>query len=174
MPFAELRDFYAIAVYFAALTLWTFGHLSSARETPNDTLKDSGRSSGVQPEGQPSVLVINREETSAARSFVSGRKLTPVLQPVMSKLQSDGMESYDGTVVGLDDSNAVFQMARDPLPAQFSCRMRITAAACGEYGEVDGRSWQSARRSVFKVCKSGGTSTVVQIIILSLPLYHVT
>ncbi|KFZ03966.1 hypothetical protein V502_10519 [Pseudogymnoascus sp. VKM F-4520 (FW-2644)] len=119
MPRTELRDFYAIAVYFASLALWTFGHLSSP-DTPNG-LRGQNNHSSLESDSNSNCtfLAINSEDISGARSFIAGRQTTPVLVPVKSKLPFKETESNNNALVRLDDPNMILQMAQDLYRSNF-------------------------------------------------------
>jgi hypothetical protein len=112
MPPAELRDFYAIAVYFASLVLWAFGHLSISKISPNGSVNRNNPSS-LDSNGKSTFVVLNSEETSSARSFIAGRQVTPALTAVVSNRHSKLPGAQGGTFIQLDDPNTVLQMARD-------------------------------------------------------------
>ena len=120
MPLTELRDFYAIAVYFASLALWTFGHLSSPRDTPNG-LGGQNNHSSLESDSNSSctLLAINSEDISGARSFIAGRQTTPVLVPVKSKLPFKETGANNNALVRLDDPNMILQMAQDLYRSNF-------------------------------------------------------
>jgi hypothetical protein len=121
MPAAELRDFYAIAVYFASLTLWAYGHVSSSRETLIASSSHSSRTT-LEKEGDSNYrfFVINSEDISGGRhAYISGRYITPVLTPVRSSIDSMIQGTYGGKLVRLDDPNAVLQVARDLYRSNF-------------------------------------------------------
>ncbi|KAE9363819.1 hypothetical protein N431DRAFT_489671 [Stipitochalara longipes BDJ] len=106
MPQAELRDFYAIAVHFASLALWAFGHQTNSKDTINNP-KSQKNFSSLQPDASSNdnFIVINSEESSAARSFIAGRHITPCLAPVAG--------NHSDTIVRLDDPNSVLNMAQN-------------------------------------------------------------
>lgn len=112
MPPAELRDFYAIAVYFASLALWAFGHLSTSTGSLNDSVNRNNRVS-LDSNGKGTFIALNSEETSSARSFIAGHRVTPVLTAVVSNRHSKPPRTRDSTYIQLDDPNAVLQMSRD-------------------------------------------------------------
>jgi hypothetical protein len=120
MPPAELRDFYAIAVYFASLTIWAFGHLTSSKATinsPQNRNNCSSQDSEVNDSG--TFAVINREENPATRSFIAGRQITPVLTTAISNKSFTAAGSNSDTLVRLNNTNAVLQMARDLYRGNF-------------------------------------------------------
>jgi hypothetical protein len=112
MPPAELRDFYAIAVYFASLALWAFGHVSASKDHTNDPVNRHTPAS-LDSTSKSTFVVLNSDETSNARSFIAGRQITPVLAAVVFNWHSKRPEAQDGALIQLDDPNAVLQMARD-------------------------------------------------------------
>lgn len=120
MPRTELRDFYAIAVYFASLALWTFGHLSSPRDTPNG-LRGQNNHSSLESDSNSNCtfLAINSEDISGARSFIAGRQTTPVLVPVKSKMPFKETGANNNALVRLDDPNMILQMAQDLYRSNF-------------------------------------------------------
>ncbi len=70
MPPAELRDFHAIAVYFASLTLWAYGLLSSS----NDTRESDGHALPSRTQEERDNLVhmsLDGPETRETRVFLS-------------------------------------------------------------------------------------------------------
>ncbi|KFZ04650.1 hypothetical protein V501_09106 [Pseudogymnoascus sp. VKM F-4519 (FW-2642)] len=112
MPPAELRDFYAIAVYFASLALWAFGHVSASKDHTNDPVNRHTPAS-LDSTSKSTFVVLNSDETSNAHSFIAGRQITPVLAAVVFNRHSKRPEAQDGALIQLDDPNAVLQMARD-------------------------------------------------------------
>ncbi len=70
MPPASLRDFNAVAVYFASLTLWVYGLLSS--NSPQESASaDIGRKSQSQPNHSPRGLVLlDGEENRDTKAFI--------------------------------------------------------------------------------------------------------
>ena len=120
MPPAELRDFYAIAVYFASLALWAFGHLASSRDGSN-VLKKGTNPILQDPDGSGSrsLVIINGDEVLETRSFIAGRPMTPVLTPVVTKSSFNQSRTHKGALVRLDDPNAVLQIARDLYQSNF-------------------------------------------------------
>jgi hypothetical protein len=84
MPPTGLRRFRAMAVYFAGLTLWTYGLLSAAPHTgtvldggcllPNQTRK--GRESLERP---TDLVILDGEETRETRSFLQHGRGAPGL-----------------------------------------------------------------------------------------------
>lgn len=113
MPPAELRDFYAIAVYFASLALWAFGHLSTSKGSPNGSVNWNNNPVSLDSNGKITFVVLNSDEASSAHSFIAGRQITPALTAVLSNRHSKLPAAQDGTLIQLDDPNAVLQMARD-------------------------------------------------------------
>ncbi|KFY28340.1 hypothetical protein V491_00522 [Pseudogymnoascus sp. VKM F-3775] len=112
IPPTELRDLYAIAVYFASLALWAFGHLSTSKVSPNGSVNQS-KPASLDSNDKSAFIVLNGEETSSARSFIAGRQITPALRTVVSNRHSKSLGTQDATFIQLDDPNAVLEMARD-------------------------------------------------------------
>jgi hypothetical protein len=118
MPPAELRDIYAIAVYFASLTLWTFGHLLSSCNASNGS-KVGNNCFSIDIDGNSNFVIINGEQVVGAHSFIAGRQVIPILTPVSEVGSKEIGYSNQGTPVRLDDPNAVLQMARDMYQSNF-------------------------------------------------------
>ncbi|KAL3426552.1 C6 transcription factor [Phlyctema vagabunda] len=113
MPPAQLRDFYAIAVYFSSLTLWTFGHLSDCSYRVNTPKGQSiRRSLDAHSSSTKAILIINSEETVTSRSFIAGRQTTLYLTPVTSTGIYNELIAQDDGLVPLNNPNAVLQAAR--------------------------------------------------------------
>jgi hypothetical protein len=120
MPPAELRDFFAIAVYFASLALWAFGHLASFEGTHNGSTNQQDYASiESDANGNGNFVVINCEETSSIRPFIAGHQATPVLTTVSFGLSFTEAGRHTDGLVRLDDPNSVLQMARDLYRANF-------------------------------------------------------
>ncbi|PQE22019.1 c6 transcription factor protein [Rutstroemia sp. NJR-2017a BBW] len=110
MPSTELRDFYAIAVYFAALCLWAFGHITFS--------KNRREFSGMNSDRMASSVVINAEDTTEVRSFITGRKLNPVLaRPTYQRCFNETPGKH--SLISLDDPNSVLEMARELYKSNF-------------------------------------------------------
>jgi hypothetical protein len=70
MPLAELRDFHAIAVYFASLTLWAYGLVSSSNVTQD--IEGQTLPSHTQEERDRTVHVsLDGPETRETRVFLT-------------------------------------------------------------------------------------------------------
>jgi hypothetical protein len=70
MPPAELRDFHAIAVYFASLTLWAYGHVSNSNGAHESDAQNL--TSRAQEELDNSIQVpLDGPETRETRVFLS-------------------------------------------------------------------------------------------------------
>jgi hypothetical protein len=117
MPPAELRDFYAVAVYFASLTLWAYGHLSSSRNGRNSS-RNLNSISSVEEDAN-GYVIINSETTVGERAFISGRPIIPALTNVFPKMgyRVHGIQS--DTLVSLKNPKAVLQFARDLYRSNF-------------------------------------------------------
>jgi hypothetical protein len=110
MPPAELRDFYAIAVYFAALCLWSYGHIIFC--------KNRRDFSGMNSDRISSSIVLNAEDTTDVRSFITGRRLNPMLLRPSSEMrfhETPGKPSH----ISLEDPNSVLDMARELYKSNF-------------------------------------------------------
>jgi len=111
-PPAELRDFYAVAVYFASLALWSFGHLSISKNSFNSSKNHNNRAD-LDDDGNGNFLVINSEEISGPRSFIAGRHSIPVLTHMTSKAGFDSTGTQHEKLVRLNNPNGVLQLARE-------------------------------------------------------------
>ncbi len=77
MPPAELRDFYAIAVYFASLTLWAYGLISSSPDLVNSYGQMPPK---TQEERENSVHVsLDGLENRETRAFIASGQGIPGL-----------------------------------------------------------------------------------------------
>ena len=112
LPATELRDFNAIAVYFAALTMWTYGHLSitSVCNLPGAASQLDQSSAS---HNDPSFVLINRQESSETRAFIAGRMEAPALSTTTPKAATDENDTSSETVIKLSNPNAVLKLARD-------------------------------------------------------------
>lgn len=117
MPPAGLRDFLAIAVYFASLTLWTYSNLcpSSSR---NGSERPKSRLSNLQD--TTSIAVVDGPETRETRAFISGHLDNPALTLVKSlEPIIENLNGNDATTVRLTDPNAALKIARDLYRSNF-------------------------------------------------------
>ncbi|KAL2066177.1 hypothetical protein VTL71DRAFT_2248, partial [Oculimacula yallundae] len=115
MPPAGLRDFFAIAVYFASLTLWTYSSLcpSSSR---HGSERPKSRLSHLQD--TTSMAVVDGPETRETRAFISGHLDSPALTAV--RAVEPILESLGGvTTVRLVEPNAALKIARDLYRGNF-------------------------------------------------------
>lgn len=110
MPPTELRDFFTIAVYFASLTLWAYGHLLAS--TVRDTRERS--ESNFQSHGGSnltSLAVLDSSESPETRTFILKGLGTPGLASMTSP--SDMLDSERrNCFVELSNPNAVLDRAR--------------------------------------------------------------
>ncbi|KAK0127676.1 hypothetical protein ONS96_007195 [Cadophora gregata f. sp. sojae] len=117
MPPAGLRDFLAIAVYFASLTIWTYSHLcpSSSR---NGSERPKSRLSHLQDTS--SVAIIDGEETRETRAFLSGHLDSTALTLIKSvEPIIEGFGGSNATIIKLADPNAALKIARDIYRSNF-------------------------------------------------------
>jgi hypothetical protein len=140
MPPAEMRDFYAIAVYFASLAIWAYGHLTTSKDTPNSSPKiqdDDASFLKLDARLNGNFIVLNSEETSSFRPFIAGRQITPVLATAAG--------NHNDTFISLDDPNSVLQMARslyrgnfpiedEPMPPLVENMGNLMRDLCGASG----------------------------------------
>lgn len=113
MPPAELRDFYAIAVYFASLTMWAYGYVTAT--TPPGSERSKAPSLPCRTPNSShniSLVLLDGPETRETRAFVASGQGTPALSPASPRFTPS---SHDGHVefITLGDPNAVLKSARD-------------------------------------------------------------
>jgi hypothetical protein len=118
MPPAELRDFYAVVVYFASLALWAYGHLSSPgmRDATEQTRSTRQTDKARNDLSQVNLLGTKSRET---KTFISTGQGTPILT-LAGLLSMHGLaESGNVSVVPLSSPNAVLKMARNLYRSNF-------------------------------------------------------
>jgi len=118
LPHSDLRDFYAIAVYFASLAIWAFGHLTTSKKN-TDVPKSQDHTPFPQLNAgcKENLVLLNSEESSGTCSFIAGRPITPCLAPVAG--------IHIDSFITLDDPNSILQMARDLYRANFPFEERM-------------------------------------------------
>lgn len=140
MPPAEMRDFYAIAVYFASLSIWAYGHLTTSKDTPKSSPKIQDEDASflkLDARFNGNFIVLNSEETSSFRPFIAGRQITPVLATVTG--------NHSDSFISLDNPNSVLQMARslyrgnfpiedEPMPPLVENMGNLMRDLCGASG----------------------------------------
>jgi hypothetical protein len=111
LPPAELRGFYAIAVYFASLTLWAYAQLSS--NTRQNHLQSRSQRPQMRDEG-PLQIWLDAPETRDSRTFISMAHGVPGLN----------MSTKDRSPIftPLDDPNVVLKIAHEIYRANFPLR----------------------------------------------------
>jgi len=113
----SLRRFYAMAVYFAGLTLWTYGLLSTA--TPGSS--SFGRNGATnadssstrrekEPLGSADMVVLDGEETRETRAFLQLARGAP------------GLSHGGGGVEPLSNPSSVLMITRSVLRDNFPVR----------------------------------------------------
>lgn len=112
LPPASLRDFNAIAVYFACLTLWAYGLLScSASRHGSDPEVGSGNRSGA-------YILMDSEENRETRAFLQLDRGVPGL--TLNGNPADGVESLSNPSVVLSVARGIFRnnfpVVSEPLP----------------------------------------------------------
>jgi len=114
LPAAELRDFYAVAVYFACLTMWTYGHLSVSSAC-NSSKATGSVSQSLTPVDDSPIVHVNGKESSETRAFIAGRMYMPALISINSKAAMGEQQEEAGNEksIKLSDPNAVLKQARD-------------------------------------------------------------
>jgi hypothetical protein len=112
LPAAELRDFYAIAVYFASITMWAYAYLAnSASRTIFERLKTSR---GLSDSHNGHLFVIlNGPETREIHTFITGSQGAPTLMPLTPRLTLGISGTRSDAFVILSDPNAALKMTRD-------------------------------------------------------------
>ncbi|TGO07810.1 hypothetical protein BTUL_0244g00070 [Botrytis tulipae] len=119
---AQLRDFYTVAVYFASLTMWAYGHLSNSitRESNHETKKTRD-----SPQSEINLIGPGSRET---RTFISSGQGTPVL--ILAPRNSTDIDATTGrsetedftlnnAKIRLSNPNEVLKMARDLYRSNF-------------------------------------------------------
>ncbi|TDZ29482.1 Nicotinate catabolism cluster-specific transcription factor [Colletotrichum spinosum] len=112
LPPASLRDFNAIAVYFACLTLWAYGLLScSASRHGSDQEASSGRPTS-------GLILMDSEENRETRAFLQLDRGIPGL--TLNGNPADGIESLSNPSVVLSICRDIFRnnfpVVSEPLP----------------------------------------------------------
>lgn len=112
LPPAELRGFYAIAVYFASLTLWVYGLMSnSSSPTPTNgrTIPSSTSNTNTPTPGSKSRenVILNDPESRSTRAFLSLSQGQP------------GLTNSQGEFGGLGVSGFVLNTAREIYRGNF-------------------------------------------------------
>ncbi|KAF6843178.1 C6 transcription factor [Colletotrichum musicola] len=110
LPPASLRDFNAIAVYFACLTLWAYGLLSCAASRH-----------GSEPDvgsGGRGYILMDSEENRETRAFLQLDRGVPGL--TINGNPADGVESLSNPSVVLSIARDIFRnnfpVVSEPLP----------------------------------------------------------
>lgn len=70
---AQLRDFYAVALYFASLAMWAYGHLSNSNARDSIHQPPKPRDSS-----QPEINLIG-SDSRETRAFISHGQGRPIL-----------------------------------------------------------------------------------------------
>lgn len=116
LPPASLRDFNALAVYFACLTLWAYGLLSCAASR-NGSEPDNG-SGGSGGSGGRGYILMDSEENRETRAFLQLDRGVPGL--TVNGNPVDGVESLSNPSVVLSIARDIFRnnfpVVSEPLP----------------------------------------------------------
>lgn len=119
MPPAGLRDFLAVAVYFASLTLWTYGHLRQPSSRNESERPHVSRATNIS-DNTTSIAVVDGPETRGTRAFLSGHLDAPALTCVEALRPSlPTPDDNIATTVRLTDPNAALKIARDLYRSNF-------------------------------------------------------
>lgn len=104
-----LRDFYAIALYHAGLTLWAYGLLSNETNRPPERRSRSFSTSGHRNSMSLSqeAVFLDGSETADTQKFISLNRAAPVIQRRSLPSDKPGVES--GDTVSLQDPGAVME-----------------------------------------------------------------
>lgn len=108
MPLAELRDFYAIAVYFGSLTMWTYGHLAPCNSR-DAAIQSKEKNQSFEPPSNHLLAILNGLECRQTRTFI----LKGLATPALTALASSELEGRKESIVMLNDPNEVLEMARN-------------------------------------------------------------
>ena len=122
-PAGLLRDFYAVALYHAGLTLWAYGLLSKdvARALPqnkaySETLSDKRSSVSLSHHQHQETVCIDRRESPDTQKFIALSRAVPAIHRVSPDLHlhnNHGEQSIEGVerqeLVLLDDPKAVME-----------------------------------------------------------------
>ncbi|KAM0134050.1 hypothetical protein ACHAO1_005878 [Botrytis cinerea] len=119
---AQLRDFHAVALYFASLTMWAYGHLSNSltRESNNEINKTRDYS-------QPEINLMG-PDSRETRTFIStGQGAAILIRAPRNALDINNTtgtsENDDFTLnnekIQLSNPNSVLKMARDLFRSNF-------------------------------------------------------
>jgi hypothetical protein len=101
---AELRGFYAIAVYLASLTLWVFGHMTnSSSPTEDDGPPQPEMLQSNTSQNHTSQVLLDGPENRETRMFLSFNQGRPGLSAVNG--------NYQLCFESLEDPNIVFRIA---------------------------------------------------------------
>lgn len=96
---AQCRGFNAVAVYYASLTLWIYGLMTSASRLPSNANME--QITGLSKER----IVLNEAESSSTRSWRSSNDGIPGLNNVTS----DGIEQF----VSVEATDQILQLGRE-------------------------------------------------------------
>lgn len=111
-----LRDFYAIALYHAGLTLWAYGILVNESSQPDAQRPRSFSSSGARAATSLSqeVVFLDGHETADTQKFISLARATPAIRKRSAVFkQPEGTDSRD--VISLDDPRSVMDTVTNVL-----------------------------------------------------------
>ncbi|OWO98568.1 hypothetical protein B2J93_2886 [Marssonina coronariae] len=113
MPPAGLRDFFAVAVHFAGLTLWAYGHLSPPAS-------EYATAIGTERIDPNAIAVVDGPETRETRAFIAGHLNAPALSSVeASERNSSTAEQSRSLHLRLDEPNVALKIARDLYRSNF-------------------------------------------------------
>lgn len=118
IPATELRDFYAIAVYFASITMWAYAHLLSSASRNLSEQSKAARPLHDPLDGR-SFVILNGPETHETRAFIMGSSSTPALMPLTPCLTLRTSGPHSDAFVILSDPNSALKMACDLFRSNF-------------------------------------------------------
>ena len=120
-----LRDFYAIVLYQAGLTLWSFGVLSNAANTvmsPDGTVK-SGSPPGLQKR-VGNVAVLDGTDSSAVQRFIAmNRGQSAITSRTGSYTLLSDPGSVMGVLIDIFETNHKAQHSLPPLVSNLTSLM---------------------------------------------------
>ncbi|KDN72417.1 hypothetical protein CSUB01_00100 [Colletotrichum sublineola] len=115
LPPASLREFNAIAVYFACLTLWAYGLLSCSSSGQGE---DPEADNGIGGKSNSAYILMDSEESRETRAFLQFDRGVPGL--ILNGNPTDGVESLSNPSmvlsVGRDIFRNNFPVVSEPLP----------------------------------------------------------
>lgn len=115
LPPDALRDFYAIALYHAGLTLWAYGILSNEvnRSSEKRSRSFSTSGPGVSLPQTQDVVFLDGIESADTQKFIALNRATPVIRRRSSPFNKDTNDT--GEALSLADPRAVMETVMNVL-----------------------------------------------------------